>query len=103
MEEKNQIIKFSDMFETFIEVGNYFNTNYPGDKINTNLKPDIEKFFPNLTTQQLYDRENFIRKSILIFRWSKQKIAEIKKISEKEIIEITTQNAYKVYEINKKL
>ena len=31
------------------------------------------------------------------------KIAEIKGISEEEVIEKTTENAYKVYEIKKKL
>lgn len=77
-EENIKEIGFSDIADTFFEVGTYFNNNYPDDKINSNLKPDIAKFFPDLTTQQLYDRETLIRNSIKIFRWSKEKIAEIK-------------------------
>lgn len=77
-EENVKKITVSDMADTVFEVGTYFNDNYPGDKINSDLKPDIAKFFPNLTTQQLYDRESLIRNSVKIFRWSKDKIAEIK-------------------------
>lgn len=71
-------IGFVNMFETAVEVGDYFDKNYPGVLIETDLKPDIEKFFPDLSSQQLYDREDFIRGSIKLFRWGKEKIAEIK-------------------------
>lgn len=78
-EEPVQKIQFKDIVETTLEIGNYFDKNYSGNLIDKDLKPDIEKFFPQSTQQQLYDREDFIRKSIKLFRWSKEKINEIKR------------------------
>lgn len=77
-DEQYKSIGVADMVETVVEVGDYFNKNYPDDKIDSDLKPDIKKFFPNLTTQELYDKESLIRKSVKIFRWGKDKFAEIK-------------------------
>ena len=48
-------IGFSNIFETAVEIGDYFNKNYPGGLIETDLKPDVEKFFPDATRQQIYD------------------------------------------------
>ncbi len=73
-----QELKLTDSIDTFFEIGQYFHKNYPDNFIDTDLKPDIARFFPNATTQQLYNRENWIRKGVKIFRWGKQKIAEIK-------------------------
>ena len=77
-EDEGRDIGFVDMFGTAVEVGHYFDKNYPGDLIETDLKPDIEKFFPEATRQQIYDRESLIRGSIKAFRWVKAKIEEIK-------------------------
>ena len=67
-EENTNNIGIADFASSVSEVAIYFHTNYPDDKIETDLKPDIAKFFPNLTQQELYDREEFIRKSIKIYR-----------------------------------
>lgn len=77
-EENTKNIGIADFASSVSEVAIYFHTNYPDDKIETDLKPDIAKFFPNLTQQELYDREEFIRKSIKIYRWGKNKYKEIK-------------------------
>ena len=79
-EESVKSIKLPDMIDTAIEVGIYFDSNYPQDKIETDLKPDIEKFFPQLSSQQLYNHETFIRNSVKLYRWGKQKYAEIKSL-----------------------
>lgn len=79
-EETTKEITLKYMVETAIEIGHYFHTNYPGKAIETDLKPDIEKFFPNATRQELYDKESFIRNSIKFFRWGKEKIAEVKSL-----------------------
>ncbi|MBR1604802.1 MAG: thioredoxin family protein [Alphaproteobacteria bacterium] len=71
-------ITLNNMLETAVEVGKYFQNNYPDNLIDSDLKPDIAKFFPEADTQELYDKENFIRKSIKLFRWGKEKIAAIK-------------------------
>lgn len=77
-EEKNKELSLSETIETTFEVAKYFDTNYPDKLIETDLKPDIEKFFPNLTQQELYDKENFIRNSIKIYRWGKNIYEDIK-------------------------
>jgi len=74
----SKLVTFKDMLETSVEVGKYFENNYPDNKIDEDLKPDIERFFPASTPQQLYNRESFIRKSIKIYRWGKQAIAKVK-------------------------
>lgn len=67
-----------EYIETAIEVGYYFEKNYPGEFIEKDLKPDIAKFFPHLTDQQLYDREDTIRSLVKTFRWGKEKYNQIK-------------------------
>jgi len=80
IEDKNvsKKITLADMVDTTIEVGKYFNLNYPDEKINTDLKPDIEKFFPELDREKLYEYEDFIRNGIKIFRWGKDTYNDIK-------------------------
>ena len=70
-EETTKKITLSDTIGTTFEIANYFNKNYPGKLIDSDLKPDIEKFFPNLSRQELYDKESFIRNSIKLYRWGK--------------------------------
>lgn len=77
-DDNPQKISFSNMLESAVEIGKYFQNNYPDNLIDTDLKPDIAKFFPEADTQELYDKENFIRKSIKLLRWGKEKIAAIK-------------------------
>ena len=64
-EEQNiQDITLANFIETILEIGNHFDKNYPENAIDSDLKPDIEKFFPESTRQQLYDKEDFIRNSV---------------------------------------
>lgn len=77
-EETTKKITLSDTIETTFEIANYFNKNYPGKLIDSDLKPDIEKFFPDLSRQELYDKESFIRKSIKLYRWGKDIYESVK-------------------------
>ena len=70
-EENEQRITLSDQVSTILEVGRYFEKNYPGDFINGDLSEDVRQFFPHLSNQEVYDREELIRDGVKIYRYAK--------------------------------
>lgn len=59
-------------------LGNYFNLRYPGDKIKIDFSEDVAQIFPELDTQDVYDRMMAIKQSVQIYRWGIKKYDEIK-------------------------
>lgn len=49
----------------------HFDTQYPGNAIYTDFSADVASRFPELSTQEVMDYENYIRKSLAIYRWGK--------------------------------
>lgn len=77
-EQNEQEITLSDQVGTILEVGRYFEKNYPNDFIDTDLSEDVRKFFPHLTPQEVYDREELIRDGVKIYRTVKDFYETIK-------------------------
>ncbi len=57
------------IINNIIETAKYFNQTYPEEKINQDLYDDIAKHFPNLSTQQIYDYQYYLRKGIQFYRY----------------------------------
>ena len=98
-----------EMSKKFIEMGYYLGVGGPVTRykdveetvrITSIDKIVIETDSPVLPPEPF---EKHSRNNSLYLNYIVKKIAEIKGISEEEVIEKTTENAYKVYEIKKKL
>lgn len=77
-EQNEEQITIFDQAKTLLEVGNYFNKNYPDTFIDEDLSDDIREFFPNLTTQEVYDREQTVRDGVKFYRYFKGVYEDIK-------------------------
>jgi len=77
-EQNNEQITLFDQIKTILEVGRYFDKNYPGIFIEEDLTHDIREFFPNLTQQEIYDREQDIRDAIKFYRYFRDVYNNIK-------------------------
>ncbi len=62
-------ITLQDQINTVVEIGSFFEKNYPGDMIFEDLTDDLAKFFPGATTQQLYDRSEWVRDGVRFYRF----------------------------------
>ena len=62
----------------FMDAAKHFDSQYPGDKINQDFREDILKYFPDLTPQQVYDYQGYIRSGINIYRYVKHLIDKYK-------------------------
>lgn len=98
-----------EMSKKFVEMGYYLGVGGPVTRykdveetvrITSIDKIVIETDSPVLPPEPF---EKHSRNNSLYLNYIVKKIAEIKGISEEEVIEKTTENAYKVYEIKKKL
>ena len=77
-EEQTIIIGVKEQVETIIEVGKFFDKNYPDSSINKDLTKDIVKFYPSLKGQDLFDRQRTIRDGIKFYRYFNKLIKEVK-------------------------
>ncbi len=73
-----QAITLSDQVGTVLEVGRYFEKNYPDNFIDMDLSEDVRKFFPYLSPQEVYDREELIRDGVKIYRTLKEAYEMVK-------------------------
>ena len=78
--EENDIEKFSFMESAgkSLEILQYFEKNYPDEEIEEEFTDDLEKFFPNMDRQRLYNTEGVIRFGIKAYRFVNQIIDEVK-------------------------
>lgn len=77
-ETDEEPITLNDQVNTVLEVGRYFELNYPGNLIEEDLSQDVSAFFPHLTQQEVYEREQTIRDGIKFFRYFRDTYNDIK-------------------------
>jgi hypothetical protein len=61
-----------------ILLGKYFDAKYPDDQINADFSNDVAVIFPELSQQEVYDRTNYIRHAVNLYRWGVKKYTDIK-------------------------
>lgn len=77
-EQNEQPITLFDQVKTVLEVGDYFDKNYPDTFIEEDLSDDIRQFFPSLSPQEVYDREETVRDGVKFYRYFKTVYENIK-------------------------
>ncbi len=60
---------FGEQVESIMTIGSYFDEAYPGNEINADLSEDVQRFFPDLRGNDLYDREQTIRDGVKFYRF----------------------------------
>ena len=78
IEDKEKKPTFPDTVINYLEIGKYFNDAYPGLDIEKDFSEDVAKKFPDLTRQEVYDREETIRVLIRLYRYGKETYENIK-------------------------
>ena len=69
---------FPEVVDGYISIGKYFNETYPGNEIEKDFSEDVAQKFPNLSQQEVYDREATIRWLIKFYRYGKEVYEDIK-------------------------
>lgn len=76
-EGETQEVTLEKQVSTIVEIGRYFETNYPGEAINGDLDDDVLRFFPHLKGQEVVDRAMFIRDAVKFYRYFREQYAKI--------------------------
>lgn len=71
-------ITFQEQLDGIIEVGVFFDKNYPGNRINEDLTEDLAKFFPEMGTQELYDKSEIVRDGVKFYRYFREVYDDVK-------------------------
>lgn len=71
-------ITLESQINDVIEVGQYFDLNYPGNRINEDFIEDVRKFFPNAGLQELYDKQALIRDGVKFYRFFRDTYNSVK-------------------------
>lgn len=58
-----------EIFNQIINAAKHFESQYPGDKIYDDFSQDVAAQFPELTPQQVYDYEGYIRNGMQVYRY----------------------------------
>ena len=58
-------------------IGIYFDAKYPGDAIEYDFSDDVKIIFPDLKSNEITDRTNFIRTVVKMYRWGKEKYKDV--------------------------
>ncbi len=66
-----QPLEMEEIVNHFIDTAKYFDTQYPGDKIEQDFREDVARQFPALSAQEVYDYEDYIRNGMRIYRYFK--------------------------------
>ena len=62
---------FEQKLNRIISELQHFDTQYPDNAIYTDFSADVASRFPELSSQEVMDYENYIRKTLGIYRWGK--------------------------------
>lgn len=62
-------ITVPEMFNSFLTIGKYFHEKYPGLDIEKDFSAEVAKVFPELTLQEVYEREQNIRDAVKAYRY----------------------------------
>src|SRR5574344_1837497 len=76
--EEYEELTFQNQLAMVLEIGRYFEVNYPNDKINENLVPDLANFFPQATQEQLTSRAEWVREGVRFYRVFNKLYTDIK-------------------------
>lgn len=68
-DEDTHEIGMGEQIGSVLEVGRYFDRNYPGEAINEDFSEDVQRFFPGLSGNALDDRVELIRDSVKFYRY----------------------------------
>ena len=71
VENTYEELTFPQVVNNIIAAGKYFNEKYPDMAIDEDFSADVAEKFPNLTTQEVFDREESIRFWIKAYRIGK--------------------------------
>lgn len=77
-EQNEEEITLIDQAKTILEVGRYFDKNYPENFIEGDLSDDVREFFPHLAPQDVYDREQTIRDGVKFYRYFRDVYNKVK-------------------------
>ena len=77
-EPNEEEVTIFDQAKTWLEIGAYFNQNYPDTFIEEDLSADVRRFFPDLTPQEVIDREQTIRDGVKFYRYFKDVYEKVK-------------------------
>ena len=66
-----QPLETEEIVNRFIDTAKYFDSQYPGDKIEQDFREDVARQFPALSAQEVYDYEDYIRNGMRIYRYFK--------------------------------
>lgn len=69
---KPKPVTLEDTVNFIVDTAKYFDSQYPGDKINQDFHDDVAKHFPGLSGQEVYDYQRYIRSGINIYRFAKK-------------------------------
>ena len=78
VESADEGLTFPQTVSNMIAVGKYFDEKYPDAAIDEDFSEDVAEKFPNLTTQQVFDREETIRFWIKVYRAGKAMYEAVK-------------------------
>ncbi len=72
---KNKDLPVTDKLLT---IAQYFHIRYPDQLIDTDFSDAVSELFPELSLQEVYDREVLIRRIVKLYRFGREKIEQIK-------------------------
>lgn len=76
--EEPQEITFQEQLNGILEVGAFFDKNYPGNMINEDLTEDLAKFFPEMGMQELYNKSEVVRDGVKFYRYFREVYDDVK-------------------------
>lgn len=76
--EEPREITFQEQLDGILEVGAFFDKNYPNNEINGDLTEDLAKFFPEMRTQELYDKSELVRDGVKFYRYFHEVYNDVK-------------------------
>ena len=68
-ESKVREITIGEQIQSVLDIGRFFEENYPGEMINTDMRADVRRFFPGVDEATINSREALIRDGIKVYRY----------------------------------
>ena len=68
-ESKVREITIGEQIQSVLDIGRFFEENYPGEMINTDMRADVRRFFPGADEATINSREALIRDGIKVYRY----------------------------------
>ena len=75
---KNKDLPVTDKLLT---IAQYFHIRYPDQLIDTDFSDAVSELFPELSLQEVYDREVLIRRVVKLYRFGREKLNRLRRQS----------------------